>query len=275
MKPFKIIAAACASLLLTSCFLVPGKFDSELTVLKDGRFSYTYQGEIQAIGMSNLMEGAMEAEDQDFTGQCTDDAGEPRDCTPEETEQQRAANRAENQQMMAMFSTMAPGMNAGDEESIARFVEKLSKQKGWNSVVHKGNGVFEIDYRIDGRADRDFLFPLVEDMPMPVAFVTMVVRKDSTVRVSAPGFRNDGNSSNLGMMGAMASMGETEGDATEGDAPPAPPVVTLDGTFRIRTDGEILTNNTEEGPAIDGGMRVLAWRVTPAQTEAPQALIRF
>jgi len=50
----------------------------------------------------------------------------------------------------------------------------------------------------------------------------------------------------------------------------------LDGAFAVVTDGEILANNTDDGPQGGaGGMRRLAWKVTPRTVSAPTALIKL
>ena len=70
----------------------------------------------------------------------------------------------------------------------------------------------------------------------------------------------------------MAGFGD--GAAAKGDkAQPAPAMPTLDGTFRIVTDGNILANNTDEGPRAVPGGQALEWRITPRTPAAPTALI--
>lgn len=263
--------ALAAPLLLTGCLLAPGKFVSDLTLLKDGSFAFTYRGEIQSLAMSGLMRSAMEAEEAEFTPQCYDDEFESRECTAEEAAEQAEAKQAENAQMQQMMSVMMPGLDLTDEESVERFATQLARMKGWNAVTYQGDGIFEIDVRIEGRSDRSFVFPVIEDMPLLAPFVSMVVRNDGKVRVQANGFRSDPQSRNMGALTALgASAGET---GAEGRAMPR--VVRLDGTFTVRTDGEILTNNTQEGARREGTMRVLEWRVLPETTAAPETLIQF
>jgi hypothetical protein len=49
----------------------------------------------------------------------------------------------------------------------------------------------------------------------------------------------------------------------------------MDGVFRIVTDGEILANNTDEGPRAGTGGKILEWRVTTRTRAAPMALVRL
>lgn len=50
---------------------------------------------------------------------------------------------------------------------------------------------------------------------------------------------------------------------------------TLDGVFTLTTDGEILANNTDEGPAATASGKVLQWKVNERSKEAPTALVRI
>jgi hypothetical protein len=45
--------------------------------------------------------------------------------------------------------------------------------------------------------------------------------------------------------------------------------------FRIVTDGDILANNTDDGPQTAAGGRALQWRVSKRTTDAPLALVRL
>ena len=66
-------------------------------------------------------------------------------------------------------------------------------------------------------------------------------------------------------MMAMGAMQDDQSASAE--------MVLPDGTFTIRTDGEILANNTDDGPVEDSGMKVLVWTVDPSSKTTPMALI--
>jgi hypothetical protein len=53
------------------------------------------------------------------------------------------------------------------------------------------------------------------------------------------------------------------------------PVSRAQGRFTIITDGEILTNNSEDGPAPNPLGRQLHWDVGPASNKIPETLIRL
>ena len=54
-----------------------------------------------------------------------------------------------------------------------------------------------------------------------------------------------------------------------------PPPSRAQGRFTIHTDGEILTNNSEDGPATTPAGRQLHWDVGPSSNKIPEALIKL
>ncbi len=282
----KWLLALIAPLLLAGCFMSPGKFASELRIEKSGAFSFSYKGEIFMAALSDLtkMGGASGATEEDvFTPYCYDDAGETRECTATEIAEQNAAweeGRAEREEMQRAAAdrrneemrAVLGGLDPSSPEAIDELIARLSKQKGWRSVVHKGNGLFEVDYAITGRMDHDFLFPTMERVPQFGAFLVATARSNGSIRVDAPAFSGVGYGGNS-MAGLMQTQMMT-GAAATGDQPKGVPQV--DGTFAIITDGEILTNNTEDGPVTGAdGFKRLEWRVTPRSDRAPEAVIKL
>src|SRR5205085_4890912 len=82
---------AAASLLLSSCFLSPGKFDATLDLRKDGHFTFTYTGEIYLLALGQLAEAARkDSESQEFSPEtCHDDDFKEHECTAAELAEQR------------------------------------------------------------------------------------------------------------------------------------------------------------------------------------------
>lgn len=200
---------------------------------------------------------------------CYDDTTyDERECTEDELARQRkdfddaqaqaAESKADDGGMVAK------GMgDFGSEESIADLVEQLKKQDGWKSVTYRGDRIIDVEYSITGTVSHGFSFPMVDGGAGVMPFVTMTRRKDGSVKVVAPAF------SGGGMGGEMASLGAMAGAAGSGKAqqPKA------EGTFTITTDGTILTNNTEEGPASAAGQSTLKWVVNSRLDKGPEALI--
>ena len=264
---------ALLAMLLTGCLLQPGSFTSQLTLLRDGSFTYSYQGEIQAMSLNALMQMGAEAEAADSPETCYGDDGEIRECTAAEIEEQRAQAVEESEAMLAMMGQMMPGLDPRNPESVAKFVSMLEEQRGWNSVEDLGDGVFLVDFAITGRADRGFVFPMMEQMGYIDPFVIMTVGKDDRVRVRAPGFSMQDSGGAMGMIAGLNGLADDTA-SEDGDNPFAA-IKPIAGTFRVVTDGEILTNNTSDGPSRDGALRVLEWQIDKDQTSVPETLIRL
>ena len=274
-----IALAAASSIALSGCLLSPGSFTSELHMMKDGTFSFSYDGEIQMLALSQLAAMGNKG-DNTFEAECWDDDFEERDCTTEEIEQQRAEwdasadeREAKNHRELEQAKAMFGGIDPSDPEAAQELADRLSRQRGWDQVIYKGDGLFDIDFSISGQMTYDFVFPVVEKLPVANSFVTVVMREGNQVRVDAPGFANAGGSNPMhGRMGGVAGMMQMMMEDEGGEMPE---VALPDGTFTIITDGRILANNTDEGPQAVARGQALSWEVTPRSEQAPTALISF
>lgn len=277
------------ALALSSCFMTPGKFTSELAITGPDSFTFSYEGEIFFLGLSKLAQ--MDAANESFTASCfSEDTYESRDCTPEEEATQReeweagAAFRAEEAKKKAeQMAALMGGIDPSDPKAAEELVKLLQRQKGWERVAHKGDGVFDVSYRISGTMSHDFTFPMIEGFPPTNPFVQVFLRQGGQVRINAPGFwAQNSDTGGLGtMLGAgsfasLAAMGAAEEAAKNGgDSDAIPGVPMLDGTFTIRAAPgmRILANNTDEGPDADASGETLTWRISPRTMQAPTALI--
>lgn len=71
------MALACAaSLSLSGCLILPGEFTSDMTVMKNGDFTFNYKGQIQLLGLANLLNNDLSELDPEteFTPVCYVDA---------------------------------------------------------------------------------------------------------------------------------------------------------------------------------------------------------
>jgi hypothetical protein len=285
----KWIAAAAATLLLTGCLWGPGKFTSTLTLTRDGSFTLAYTGEIMLQRPDDL-EGRRNSEPEPWTGTMARAASTmagSRTCTRpcprpatmkrsegpvpsaaetaklksdwERKESERLASKRRDADQMAQVLGL-PGI---DDASNQAFAAKLMKYAGWRSVQYRGKGVFVVDYYLQGRATQDFLFPAMPQNDMVMPFVALRRRADGSVEVSAPMFAGY-----PGMIGRAAMLG-----MKAGNEPGLP--TRAQGRFTIITDGEILTNNSEDGPLATTIGRRLVWEVTPEAKKIPEALIRL
>jgi hypothetical protein len=173
------------------------------------------------------------------------------------------AKAKEGREFAQMF-----GVDPTSETSMKEFAVNLEKQAGWKSVTYAGKGKFMVDYVVTAQLGYDYVFPVFPETTMMMPFVTVKMRADGSALVYAPAFA-PGSMANMG-----GAMGRTFGgglgaksDDSEG------PVV--EGNFTVTTDGEILTNNTEEGPTSAPGSKKLVWQVGKLTQSAPRALIKL
>jgi len=262
------------SLLLAACLLMPGHFTSDMDVHKDGQFSFRYNGEVVLLPLGEAEDKRRKAAIFAPSPCHGDDDSTERACTREEIAAQRKTwedNRREEEARRKSEAAMSRGMFGGidpdDPRAAEQLAQRLRRQAGWRSVTYKGHGVYLVDFAIAGRLDHDFTFPTIEGFPMANAFVQVTRRTDGSVRVDAPGFGPAGGGSpmqGLMQMGSMAGSG--------GEGPKLPDV---DGTFLLRTDAQVLANNTDEGPQSDPGGQRLEWQVNARTPAAPTALLKL
>jgi len=282
----KLAMAAAAPLMLSGCLWGPGKFTSNLALNKAGTFVLDYQGEImiQIPDQDSTPEpwrddmatcyadGSSTAGDlpTNTTKSPPDEEAEERACTAAEIAKLKAgydetiANQAEkksqeNDQMAKLF-----GLPGSDDESNRRFAASLMKYQGWRSVTYKGKGLFDVDYHIEGRLTQDYVFPMMPDSDLLIPFIMLRRRADGSVMVTAPAL--------TGGKGPFGARAKLMGLPDKGnDGPPS----RAEGRFTITTDGEILTNNSEDGPVAAPGGRQVRWDVGPGNEKVPEMLVRL
>lgn len=271
------VLVAGMALALSACLLSPGRFASTLDLRRDGRFTFTYNGEISMLALGKLaaMADKDAAQDKFDPTPCHDEAMDERPCKADELATQRReweqerSSRAERKAREAeQMKALLGGIDPSSPEAASELAGRMRRQAGWKSVVYKGDGLFLVDFALTGRLDHDFSFPTIERLPTANPFVQLTRRADGSVRVEAPGFTPATATGNpfAAMLGGLA------GTSAEAKAPPLP---ALDGSFTVTTDGAVLANNTDEGPQPDPAGQRLTWRVTPRAGAAPTALVRL
>ncbi|MGV3511470.1 MAG: hypothetical protein ACO1OX_05645 [Novosphingobium sp.] len=282
-RTWTLAAATLATLLLAGCLLLPGRFTSAIDLRKDGTFSFAYRGEIHVLALSKLADEERNRQNDTASFEPSacfvDQTGEERPCTSNEIADQKraweedvattraaAAEKKKSDEQMA--KAMLGGIDPSDPRAAQEFAERLRRQKGWKSVIDKGDGKFEVEYAITGKLTHDFSFPTVEKLPMVMPFVTVIRRADGSVRIDAPAFAAGGG--NTPFMGMAAMAAEEKSQKAGGGGMPV-----MDGTLVLTTDGEILANNTDEGPVAGASGRMLQWKVSGRTKDAPTALVRI
>lgn len=260
--------AGALALVLAGCMLLPGRFASDLAVQRDGAFHFTYKGEIYLLALADKAKAdAFEATP------CYDDSTDERPCTGAELDAQRKQwrenadkRKSDKAGQQAAMKAMLGGIDPTDPKAAQEFADRLLRQRGWTSVVSKGNGRFDVVYDIAGRLDHDFTFPTIERFPVMTPFVTVIRRTDGSVRIDAPAFSASASGSPMMGMG-LSQMGDKTKDSAD--------MPVMDGTFAVHTDGEVLANNTDEGPKPEGAGKRLDWKVDARTNAAPTALVKL
>ena len=272
------IFVGAAALLLTSCLWGPGKFVSDLTLKKDSTFVLDYKGEVVlqlppdaddnvgAVGKRPLLPEWQDARRRWRHGgvrlasakrapvyRCGN-----RKLPESGSRQTRRGKRKESEDMAKMFGL--PGL---DDESNRAFAAKLMKYEGWRSVVYRGKGVFDVDYHFEGRATQDFMFPMLPDNDLLIPFIALRHRKDGSVLVTAPA-----------MTGGSGPIAARAGQAAASSMKDGP-VSRAQGRLTVITNGEILTNNSEDGASAHPLGRQVHWDVGPGSTKIPETLIKL
>jgi hypothetical protein len=276
----KWVFAAAAPLFLSACLWGPGKFDSTLALNKNGGFVLDYRGEI-VLQLPEDKPSAREPWSEkmvrcfadgsfETVSPTSDDTGtNVRACTKAELAKHRSdyeksqADRAAEKSKESAEMAKVFGLPGSDGESNRRFAATMMKYQGWRSVRYVGKGVFDVDYHFEGRVGQDYAFPIMPDADFIIPFITIRRRNDGSVIVIAPSLTGA-----TGPFGARAKM---MGLPDKSDGPKS----RAEGRFTIITDGEILTNNSEDGPVPHAGGRQVHWDVGPGSTKIPEMLVRL
>ena len=251
------LISIAAPLLLTGCLWGPGKFTSDLALRKDGSFVLDYRGEI----VLETADAMAKPPWQDSMAHCMATGSmKERPCSAKEIADQKAEYDAK--QKKDEEAAKAFGLPGNDEESNRAFAAKLVKYAGWRSVVYRGKGVYDVDYHMEGRLTQDFAFPLMPDSSLIIPFIALRRRADGSVQVDAPGLTGGAN-----VFGPMAQqMG-----GNDKSTPPS----RAEGRFTVHTDGQIVTNNSEDGPSADPLGQQVHWDISPGSNKIPETLVRF
>ena len=251
----KRLFALASPLLLTGCLWGPGKFTSDLALRKDGSFTLDYRGEIILETTDAMARKPWQAS----MAHCTSEEGKDRACSASEIADQKKA--FEDKQKSDEDAAKAFGLPGADEASNQAFAAKLMKYAGWRSVTYRGKGVFDVDYHGEGRLTQDVVFPLMPDSNIVIPFIALRRRADGAVLVNAPAL--------TGGMNMFGPMAQQMGDAKSSQPSRA------QGRFTVHTDGQIVTNNSEDGASADPIGQQVHWDIAPGSDKVPETLVRL
>jgi hypothetical protein len=141
-KKWAKVAVACvASFSLTGCLILPGEFVSDMTVRRNGDFSFSYKGQIQLLGLANLLNNEVLSDigSSEFTPTCWTEQSESTDAvdaaTEDDTKAEKAKEKAkaeavENETALAAMRGDAKGSAAtSSAEEDAELVQEEGNKK--------------------------------------------------------------------------------------------------------------------------------------------------
>ncbi|HEU0310755.1 MAG TPA: hypothetical protein VFR36_06010 [Sphingomicrobium sp.] len=289
----KLVAAAALPLVLGGCLWGPGKFTSSLALNKAGTFVLDYRGEIMLQmpedngsepkpwddGMASCYaDGRVETNmnalpvviEPSEDVPIDERSDETRDCTSAQLAElkadyaKKAAEKAQQKRKESDDMARLFGLPGSDDESSRRFAANMTKYAGWRSVSYKGKGLFDVDYHFEGRLTQDYAFPMMPDTDMVIPFIMLRRRADGSVLVTAPALT--GGKGPFGARAKMLGLPDKDADGPRSRA---------EGRFTVTTDGEILTNNSEDGLTAAPGGRQVHWDVGPGSDRIPEMLVKL
>ncbi|MEW4468893.1 hypothetical protein AB1K62_13795 [Parasphingorhabdus sp. JC815] len=301
----RFIAAMAAPLLLTGCFLLPGKFDANLKILDGERYEFAYTGQIQMVMPDDdkLKKPSNEPFDpaklkcRDFVYESsgkidpqppvygdeydpygidaeTDVDDQPyivteRACSEEEiaTRQKKYERKqARKQKNYAEESMMAGAFFGGPIPGDVASMRAFAKK------LQKYHGWKKVEYAGGS------IFDVEYQQTGPIgSYFSFPVLPDAQMQY--PFFqivqRADGALELLAPaiagQGGLFNMIMKEGDKTASN------LAEIDGMLTVETNGRVVTNNSADGFTEKGDMKVMSWKIGKGAVsdQEPRVLIRF
>lgn len=303
---FKLAAAITAPLLLTGCFLLPGKFDAHLNLLDGDRYEFSYIGQVQ---MTTPDDGKpAKPADEPFdpaqlkcrdvvdkeSGQITDTSiiyGDEYDPYPKKS---RTDDDIDYDVVERSCSKKEIAAEQQEYEAAkARKQENYERERGMASVVFGGpvpgddasmRAFAETLKKYQGWKKVEYVGGNIFDVEYKEtgtigSYFSFPVLPDAQMQY--PFFqlvrRADGAvelfAPGIGGKSSFFNMMMLEDKGAK-----APDLAEIDGTFTLETNGTVVTNNSADGFTEKGDRKVMNWKIgksAPAQHDAPRAMIRF
>jgi hypothetical protein len=244
--------------------------DGEGNVVNDAWYdSFGYNDAKPAVALS---EPATRADSGAEAEAAVDEsATRQRECTKEELarleseeKERQASKQQEFEQQSGIVASIFGGAIPGNDEALAKFAANLSKYDGWQKVRYAGDSRFAVEYRVTGRFDNYFAFPVLPDGATQFPFFHIVPRADGAVELLSPAVGGEN-----GSFIALMQLGAMSGGRGNNDLPDFGPI---NGRFTLRTSGNVRANNAPDGFVDEGGMKVMRWDLSE-QRMGPRALI--
>lgn len=261
-----ICGLACVA--LSGCFFIPGRFMSELDIRRDGRFTYSYVGEV--VFMFPPEENLTDASWDSSLAECViDETGDRRPCLPAEIAVQRDAyeNNAKRSRDAGDDLAKLIGFNPIDAKANEILAADLMQYPGWKRVSYLGKGTFQIEYEMSGTLDRDFAFPIIPQVQMAMPFVNIARSKAGVVNISTAGLASQ----------QLRRLLEGQTPKVDQDDPNymsmQSALFRTNGIFMVITDAEI--TSTDGKLSQSGGLQRVEWIIDSKSKTPPQVQLQL
>lgn len=264
----RLAICGLACVVLSGCFFVPGRFMSELDIRRDGRFTYSYVGEV--VFMFPPEENLTEVSWDGSMSKCfIDETGDRRPCLPAEVAIQRDAyeNNAKRSREAGDDLAKLIGFNPVDTKANEILAADLMQYPGWKQVAYVGKGTFHVEYEMSGMLDRDFAFPVVPQVQMAMPFVNVARSKAGVVNISTAGLASQ----------QLRRLLEGQTPKVDQDDPyyvsMQSALFRTKGIFMVITDAEI--TSTDGKLSQSGGLQRVEWIIDGKSKNAPQVQLQL
>ena len=306
---YKWAAAIAAPLLLAGCLLIPGKFESQLRLMNNGTYDFTYVGQMQlaeadspqsSSGMdqrsfdpdqamcfdqTNKASGEVTPYPPDLYSQPINNDSDPnsyeqRQCTAAELaklgqmyNEEIALNEANaNQSRKAEEDKRNTAMSSIFGGAVPGDEEGLKK---FAAKLAKYDGWKKVEYMGDNLFEVEYSISGTFDQMFAFPTIPGATMQFPFVQI----IRRSGGELEV-LTPAMAGPGGLAGamgPVPMGGSSSEPKTQPIDGTFTIVTDGTVLSNNTEDGLSLSGSTKSMRWKVdgTSGPDGSPRAIIKL
>lgn len=248
------VPASLLCLLLSGCFVLPGKFVSHLDIRRDGSFTFNYTGELV---FATREEGKRNW--SDVMAYCsTDKDNGSLPCSENEIRKQRIHFEEGQVIKSAQAAQIAAvsGYNSYDRDANDEIARRMTGYQGWKEVVYVGDGVFDVYYQMSGNVDHDVVFPVLPQAQMVVPFITIRRSKNGNIlEIDAP---------TLSTIVMRSLLYELTGAFDSDDFPL---FERTEGTFVITTDADLTDTNGKTRKDSSG--QAIEWHIDGALEKMP------
>jgi hypothetical protein len=231
---------------------MPGRFDAMLDIRSDGTFNLRYKGELMFVTPGPNIDPSPEIWDESKLYCHDEGADAPRACNVDEIAEKKQdfdeRQWKERKESEAIAKIL--GFTPFDEAANAKLAKRWMQFKGWKRVEYRGQGVYDVDYQIGGRLDRDLVFPVLPDTQVSLPFLMIQPSNNGEVAIMASGL-GGGFLPTLLMEQSKTGLSKKELAYFE----------RVRGTFTVTTDGRILSSN---GKLRQGSDSAAEWNIEGA-----------